>query len=83
MRVVFSYRSFQKLQKLDKIVQARIIQKLKFYSTHKDPSRFAKRLTKRKLGQFSFRIGDYRLIFDLKQETISVVDVGRRDEIYK
>ncbi len=83
MKVIFSHYSFQKLEKLDKIIQARIIQKLKFYAAQKDPSKFAKHLTDRELGQFSFRIGDYRIAFDFSRGTISVVDVDRRDKVYK
>lgn len=83
MRVVFSRYSFEKLEKLDKDVQSRIILKLKFYAGQKNPLKFAKRLTNRKLGQFSFCFGDYRAIFDLKQGVIYVVDVDRRDEVYK
>ena len=83
MKVIFSHYSFQKLEKLDKIIQERIIQKLRFYSVQEDPSKFAKRLTDKELGQFSFRIGDHRVVFDFSSDTIFVVDVDRRDRVYK
>ena len=83
MKVVFSHYSFQKLQKLNKKTQTRIIQKLKFYTTQKDPLKFAKHLTDRELGQFSFRIGDYRIVFDFSRGAIFIIDVDRRDKVYK
>ena len=83
MKIIFSHYAFQKLEKLDKNLQTRITQKLRFYSTQKDSLKLAKRLKDRKLGQFSFRVGDYRVIFDLNPNTIFVVDVGRRDEVYE
>ena len=83
MKIVFSHYAFQKLEKLDKNLQARILQKLRFYSTQRDSLKFAKHLRDRKLGQFSFRIGDYRVMFDCGENKILVVDVDRRDKVYR
>jgi mRNA interferase RelE/StbE len=35
------------------------------------------------LGPYRFRIGDYRVIFDLVDDEIVVLRVGHRREIYK
>jgi mRNA interferase RelE/StbE len=48
-----------------------------------DPLRHAEKLTQSKLGSYRFRIGDYRVIFDLEGEEIVVLRVGHRREIYK
>jgi len=48
-------------------------------STQKD----AERLTNSRLGNYRFRIGDYRVIFDLEEYDISVLRVGHRKEIYR
>ena len=40
---------------------------------------FAESLTKTTLGQYRFRIGDYRVVFDLEDDEIIVItDVGHR-----
>jgi mRNA interferase RelE/StbE len=35
------------------------------------------------LGEYRFRIGDYRVIFDIEGNEIVVLRVGHRREIYK
>jgi len=48
-----------------------------------DPLRHAEKLTQSKLGSYRFRIGDYRVVFDLEGDEIIVLRVGHRREIYK
>jgi len=36
-----------------------------------------------RIGQYRFRIGDYRIIFDLADDTLCVLEVGHRKEIYR
>jgi len=35
------------------------------------------------LGQYRFRIGDYRVVFDIEGDTLFVLDVGHRKDIYR
>lgn len=49
----------------------------------KSPLDFAEHLTERSLGSYRFRIGDFRVVFDIEQEKIVVLVVGHRREIYK
>jgi mRNA interferase RelE/StbE len=35
------------------------------------------------LGTYRFRIGDYRIIFDIEDEEIVILRVGHRKEIYR
>jgi len=48
-----------------------------------DPVRYAERITDPKLGSYRFRIGDYRVIFDLEEEDIVILRVGHRRDIYR
>jgi len=48
-----------------------------------DPLKYAERLIEPKLGTYRFRIGDYRVIFDLEGDKIVVLKVGHRRDIYK
>ncbi len=45
--------------------------------------RHAEKLTQSDLGSYRFRIGDYRVVFDLEGEEIVVLRVGHRKDIYK
>lgn len=51
------------LKKLDFEVQKRIVEKLKEYST--DPFHFSRKLQDSSIGTYRFRIGDYRISFDI------------------
>jgi mRNA interferase RelE/StbE len=45
--------------------------------------RFAEKLSDPILGEYRFRIGDYRVIFDIKGSEIVILRVGHRREIYR
>jgi mRNA interferase RelE/StbE len=45
--------------------------------------RFAEKISDPILGEYRFRIGDYRVIFDIEENEIVVLKVGHRREIYK
>jgi len=48
-----------------------------------DPFKYAEKLTDPKLGTYRFRIGDYRVIFDMEETDIVVLRVGHRKDIYR
>ncbi len=43
----------------------------------------AEKLTDFAFGTYKFRIGDYRIIFDIEDKDIVILRVGHRREIYK
>ena len=49
-----------------------------------NPRLYGKGLTANKVGQWRYRIGDYRLIAEIedKEITILIVNIGHRSEIY-
>jgi len=49
----------------------------------KDPLGYARRMVDPSLGSYKFRVGDYRVIFDLEGDEIIVLRVGHRKEIYQ
>jgi len=69
------------IQKLDQKVKSRIGKTLLRFSA--DPLGHAKALTNSSLGSYRFRIGDYRVIFDLEGDDIVVLRVGHRRQIYR
>lgn len=73
--------SFKKLQKLDRIVQTRIIEKLDEAAS--DPFLVAKRLTG--VNLYSIRVGDYRVIVTIEKNSmiVFVIDLSHRSKIYK
>jgi len=78
---VYTRRAAKDIQKLDEITKKRIGKTLVRYG--EDPLKYAERLIDSRLGDYRFRIGDYRVIFDIDHENIVVLRVGQRKQIYK
>lgn len=83
MKVEFSRSAFRELKKLPKEVQRRVIDKIEFYTKQKDPLTFAEYITDFHFGGYRFRVGDYRAIFDIIKNTIFILKVGHRKDVYR
>ncbi|MBN9543779.1 MAG: type II toxin-antitoxin system RelE/ParE family toxin [Alphaproteobacteria bacterium] len=84
--IEFDKRAIKDLKKLNVNDRKDIIDYLKnIITSNKTPTLFGKPLTNDKVGLWRYRVGKYRVICQLKKETLIllVVRVGKRDEIYK
>ena len=79
--IVLTQRALKDFDGLSEDVKNRIGVKLRDYSN--DPLKFARKLTNPKIGTYRFRVGDYRIIFDIEDNTIVILRVGHSKEIYK
>lgn len=82
MRYVFTSRSLRTLKKLPRDVQERLIGKLDWYCTQQSPLQFAEPLVGAAIGEYRFRVGNYRIVRDLEDGTLVVLLVGHRKDIY-
>jgi len=80
-RLVYTDRALKDIQKLDPQVKNRIGKALLRFEA--DPLGHAKPLTNAELGNYRFRVGDYRIIFDIEAEDIVILRVGHRRQIYR
>ncbi len=80
-KIFFTNRSLKDLESIDPATQKRIAAKLKEYSA--EPLKYSKKLSNTNLGSYRFRIGDYRVIFDIDKENIVILRIGHRKNIYK
>lgn len=85
-KVKFTESAVKQLKKLDKPILRLIknwVQKNLEYTD--DPRRHGKALTGNLRGVWRYRVGDYRLFADIKDEiiTIFIFEIGHRKEIYK
>ena len=80
-RILLTKRALKDLDKIDADAKARIGDKLK--TLMNDPTGNCKKLSNPSIGTYRFRIGDYRIIFDLEKEDIIVLRIGHRKDIYK
>ena len=83
--IKFDPKAVKELKKLDKVTQKRIIDYLKQkVSVQDNPRIFGKGLTGNKQGLWRYRVGNYRIICQLKEQDliILVIKVGHRSSIY-
>lgn len=71
------------LQALDGATQKRIAKKLKFFIEQDDPIYFARKLVNSKDGDYRWRVGHYRLVFDIDNDTIRLLRIQHRKDVYK
>lgn len=79
--LVYTQRAVRDIRKLEPSVRLRIGKTL--FRFQEDPLKYAERITDAKLGSYRFRIGDYRVIFDLEDVDIVILRVGHRRDIYR
>ena len=80
-RLVYTQKAVTDIDGLDAGVKKRIGTTLLRFKNN--PLQYAERLTDPELGGYRFRIGDYRVIFDIEGNDIVVLRAGHRKEIYK
>lgn len=85
-KVIYTKLSVQDLKRLDVGFRNRIVKKIYFYSCQKNPLHFAKKLESPKIGTYRFRIGDYRIIFDVDKKgrmlILMILRIKHRKDIY-
>lgn len=83
MRYFLTEEGVKTLSLLPKLIQKRILVKLDFIFKNSNPLSFAKKLEYFEYGDYRIRIGDYRAIFDVENDTAKILKVGHRKDIYK
>lgn len=85
-KVVFSEKAKKQLKKLDKHISALILGWLeKNIQGCENPRVHGKGLVENKSGQWRYRVGDYRIICEIKDSEvlILVLSIGHSREIYE
>ena len=79
--LVYTQRAIRDVRKLETPTKRRIGKALLRFEA--DPLKYAEKITDPKLGSYRFRIGDYRVVFDLEENDIVILRVGHRKDIYR
>lgn len=86
-KVLYTNSARRDLSELPKQLAGRIIKKIDYFRQQKNPILFAKRLTNFAYGMYRFRVGDYRIIFDLAKKgqitILLILNVKHRKEVYR
>ncbi len=81
MEIAFTPSAWRDWRKLPTAVQRRLQGRLLVFA--EDPLQYAIKLTEPAIGQYRFRVGDYRIVFDIQEGKIVVHAVGDRKNIYR
>lgn len=79
-KLLYSQHAVKDIKKLDSVVKKRIKKALEKFGQR--PFFYAKKLTSSRIGQYRWRVGNYRIVFDVDKEKIIILRVGHRREIY-
>lgn len=81
MRVAYKETALEQLEALPVAARKRIINKVVFFISQPDPLVFAKPL--RGHDAYRFRIGNYRVVFDIEKDVLTVLLVVKREGAYR
>lgn len=71
------------IKKLPTQVRKRLKVKLEWFVDQDDPLQFAGVLTKPADAQYRFRVGTYRVLFDVEDDNIVILRVQHRKDVYR
>lgn len=80
-KILYTKSAVTDIKKMDTVVKKRLKNKLEVYS--EDPLTYAKTLVNSSMGSYRWRIGNYRVIFDIDGKNIIILRVRHRRESYK
>lgn len=86
-KILIGENAFLSIYSLEKNMQKKIFTKLTYFEKSENPFVFAKKLKDINIGQYRFRVGDYRIFFDTDVvENITylkILTVKHRKDAYK
>jgi mRNA interferase RelE/StbE len=80
-KLIYTRRAARDISKLQRGVKQRIKRSLERYA--RDPFFYAKKMADPTLGTYRFRIGEYRVIFDIEGDELTILRLGHRSKIYR
>jgi mRNA interferase RelE/StbE len=82
-RMVFAGGSKKDIDKLDRVTRQRIAKKLQYFLEQEDPLVYARQLVDSSIGSYRFRVGHYRIVFDIDGNTLQVLSIKHRKDAYR
>ncbi len=78
--LLYTQRAVKDIGQFDTLVKKRLAKKTA--DLQDNPVEKSTKLLNAKLGTYRYRIGDYRVIFDIIGRSVVILGVGHRKEIY-
>lgn len=80
-QILYTKTAFEDIKKLDSVAKRKIQKKIEAYA--EKPLFYAKKLVNCVIGTYRWRVGNYRIVFDIDGQKIIILRVGHRKEIYR
>ena len=80
-KVVYTRTAARDIKRLDRVVKKKIKKRIETYS--QKPLFYARKLLDPRIGTYRWRVGNYRVIFDIDKKNIVILRVRHRREVYK
>lgn len=81
--LVYKKPAVKDIQKLPPHIKKRLKTKLEWFIGQTNPLDFAEPLTKPADAQYRFRVGVYRILFDVENSNIVILHVQHRSVVYR
>lgn len=81
--LLYKKPAVKEIEKLPNQIKKRLKSKLEWFISQDNPLEFAQPLTKPADAQYRFRVGNYRLLFDVEGSNIVVLHIQHRREVYR
>ncbi len=85
--LVITKRAKKDILDLSSLDAVRIVKKLRFFISAADPLSYAKPLTNTEVAEYRFRVGDYRVLFDVDRHgtitILTVLTIQHRKDVYR
>lgn len=78
--IVFTKQFLKEIRNLDRPTQIRVLRELRILE---EQPLLGKRLAGQLIGLMSFRIGDYRVIYQVSKKTLIIRTIGHRSTVYE
>ncbi len=82
-QLIFTENAQRYLKRLDKVTRQRIARKLLFYLDQDDPLMYSRPLIHSSIGSYRFRVGHYRIVFEINNDNLEVINIKHRKDVYK
>ena len=81
--IVYTKTAVKSIQKLTPQIRKRLRSKFEYFISLEEPLSLAKALTRPADAQYRYRIGNYRVLFDVEDKQIIILLVQYRKDIYR
>ena len=81
--VIFSPEAQEDLEKLNKFESQRILKKIRHFKSLDNILPVSKKLVNSTIGEYRLRVGNYRLVFDLDKNEITLLNIQHRKDVYR